>query len=536
MKRYRALPALLALLALHGGPAATRAQAQCMLANPSFEIGGQSGAVFGGWNQFGSVGSSTSAVHGAKAARVSGPNTGGWDISAFWQGQTSAPGDTWLVAGHVRVPSANPLAAQSRAIVNVEWRNSGGALIDYESHEVASPASARDTSLAFSFLTGAAPTGTASARLLLAVLQGPGDPQRDAIYDQVRFEKQTVPSLADKQWGDFGGGTTLSFAGRTWRVKGPGYYGPGPSSFSNSPSAVWTDTDGRLHLTIAQSGGVWYSTEVALIEPLGYGDYVFTTRGRLDTFDPTTVLGLFVWEYGPCYDPGYLWWNPYNETDIEFSRWGDAGGPNMNYVTQPYDWGGNIQHYYVSFSPDEVTSHAFRWKSDRVEHRSWRGGPDDEATSQPIAQWTYTGPHIPRPDQPRVHMNMWQFAGPPATRQEAVIEDFRFVPWPLPLLDVPAAVPVASGGARLALASRNPASDGATLRCVLPRGGTLRVALHDAAGRVVRVLDAGARPAGAHELAWDGRDEDGRRVAPGVYLARLSAGGDVAVARVVVLW
>ena len=520
-------------LVLTGALAAAEARAQCMLANPSFEIGGQSGAVFGGWNQFGSVGSSTSAVHGSRAARVSGPNTGGWDLSGYWQAQDSAPGERWTATGYVRVPSSRPLAGQSKAIVNVEWHAAGGALISYESHDVATAATAQDTSLAWAFTTAAAPAGTVSARLVLGVLQAPGDPQRDAIYDQVTFVKLTTPSLDQLQWNDFASGRTVSFAGRTWRVKGPGYYGPGPNSFSNSTDAVWVDAGGRLHLTIAKVGSTWFSTEVALTEPLGYGDYVFTTRGRLDTFDPTTVLGLFVWEYGPCWDPGYLWWNPHNETDIEFSRWGVPGGPNAQFVTQPYDWGGNRYPFSMSFTADEVTSHAFRWLPGRIEYRSWRGGPLAETPASTVASWTYTGPHIPRPDQPRVHLNMWQVDGPPATTQEAVLEDFRFTAWPPVVLDAPPAA--APRGAALALASHNPASGGAALRCTLPRAGRVTVSIHDAAGRAVRVLDGGVRPAGVHELAWDGRDEAGRRVSPGVYLARLTAGPSVAVARLVVL-
>lgn len=530
----RRLIAALALAALATAALVGHGRAQCMLANPSFEIGGQAGAVFGGWNQFGSVGFVTGALHGARAARVSGPNTGGWDVSGFWQAQTSVAGDRWLVAGHVRVPSARPLDGQSKAIVNVEWRSSGGTLISYESHDVATTASVRDTFLAFAFTTAAAPAGTASARLLLGVLQAPGDPQRDAHYDRVRFEKQTIPSLDDLQWNDFASGRSLSFAGRTWRVKGPGFYGPGPNSFTNSAGAVYVDGDGRLHLTITKTGSTWYSTEIALTQPLGYGDYVFTTRGRLDTLDPTTVLGLYVWEYGPCYDPAFLWWNPHNETDIEFSRWGVAGGPNGQYVTQPWDWGGNRVQFSMAFTADEVTSHAFRWKADRIEYRSWRGGPLDEATSVQAAAWTYTGPHIPRPDQPRVHLNLWQVDGPPATTQEVVVQDFRFVP-PPELLDVPGFGGPAPGRATLALAGRNPARGGATLRCAIPQGGELRVAVHDAAGRMVRVLEGGMRPAGTHDLAWDGRDGAGRMAPPGVYLARLVHAGRHAVARFVLL-
>ena len=535
MTRWPCRFALTIAFALLGALAPQPSRAQCMLANPSFEISGQSGAVFGGWNQFGSVGSSTSAVHGARAARVSGPNTGGWDISAYWQAQDCSPGDRWTATGYVRVPSARPLAGQSRAIVNVEWRDSGGGLISYESHDVATVATPTDSSLAFTFTTAAAPAGTAAARLVLAVLQGPGDPQRDAIYDQVTFFKLTTPSLDAIQWNDFASGRTVSFAGRIWRVKGPGYYGPGPNSFSNSTGAVWVDASQRLHLTIAKVGSTWFSTEVALTEPLGYGDYVFTTRGRLDTLDPTAVLGLYIWEYGPCWAPEYLWWNPHNETDIEFSRWGVPGGPNGQFVTQPYDWGGNRHQFSMSFAADEVTSHAFLWRPDRIEYRSWRGGPQAETPASTVESWTYTGPHIPRPDQPRVHFNLWQVDGAPATTQEVVMDDFRFTAWPAPVLDVPAPAPSPAGGAGLALASRNPVRGVATLRCTLAREGRVRVTIHDAAGRAMRELDGGVRPAGTHDLAWDARDAAGAPVAPGLYLARLSAGGAFAVTRLVVL-
>lgn len=530
-----AAAAALAILAAF----AAEARAACLLANPSFEIAGSSGNLFGGWNQFGTVGSSTAAIHGAKAARVTGPNAGPWTVSGFWQPLDSSPGNTWKVTGFVRVPSAAPLAGQSKAIVNVEWRTSGGALISYESHDVATAATAWDTSVAFAITTAAAPAGTASARLVLGVLQGPGDPARDAIYDRVTFEKQTVPTIDAAQWNDFPSGRTLAFASRTWRVKGTGYYGPGPNSFSSAPSAVWVDANARLHLTIARSGGIWYSSEVALEEALGYGDYVFTTRGRLDTLDPTVVLGLFIWEYGPCYDPALLWWNPFNEVDVEFSRWGNPGAANnAQFVAQPYDWGGNLHGFAMTFTADEVTSHAFRWLPNRVEFRSWRGGPLDESPGTLVRSWTYTGPHIPRPDRPRVHLNLWQFGGPPATTQEVVLEDFRFAPWPLAMVDVPRG-PDPDPVAAIALASANPSRGGAVLRCRLDGTAIARLTIHDVAGRVVRTLDPGPLPAGTHDVRWDGRDEAGARVAPGVYLARLvsggAGGGRAAAARVVVL-
>jgi hypothetical protein len=505
-----------------------------MLANPSFEIGGAGGTMFAGWNQFGVVGSSSVASHGHFAARASGPNTGNWDVSGFWQGLDSQPGDHWKLMGTVRVPSSKPLAGQSAAIVNVEWRGGGGALIAYESHTVASAGSPQDSTLAFSFTSGAAPAGTASARLLIGVLQGPGDPQRDAIFDQLRFEKQTVPGIEAIQWNDFPGGRSLTFAGRTWRVKGTGYYGPGPSRFSDASDAVWVDGNGALHLTISYRGDGWYSTEVANVDSLGYGDYVFSTRGRLDLLDPTAVLGLYTWEYGPCYDPAFLWWNPHNEADVEFSHWGVPGSPIEQFVVQPADWGGNLLRFPVTFADDEITSHAFRWYPDRLEFRAWRGGVLDESPAHLIQNWTYTGPHVPRPDRPRVHLNLWQFNGPPAIQQEVVIDDFRFTPWPAPVVGVGDA-PSGGAGLDLALASRNPAPGSVTLRCAIPNAGDARVAVFDLVGRRVRTLFAGALGAGAHEFHWNGRDDAGARVPAGIYLCRIDSGGASARARVVML-
>jgi hypothetical protein len=162
--------------------------------------------------------------------------------------------------GTVRVPSSKPLAGQSAAIVNVEWRGSGGALIAYESHTVASAGSPQDSTLAFSLTSGAAPSGTASARLLIGVLQGPGDPQRDAIFDQLRFEKQTVPGIEAIQWNDFPGGRSLDVRRiETRRVKGTGYYGHGTLAGFRAiaADAVWggRHLSAALHRTISYRGG-----------------------------------------------------------------------------------------------------------------------------------------------------------------------------------------------------------------------------------------------------------------------------------------
>jgi flagellar hook assembly protein FlgD len=52
----------------------------------------------------------------------------------------------------------------------------------------------------------------------------------------------------------------------------------------------------------------------------------------------------------------------------------------------------------------------------------------------------------------------------------------------------------------------------------------VRLAVYDLGGREVAVVDEGARGAGIHEIAWDGRDRSGRRAGAGIYFFRLEAG------------
>ncbi|MBE0566672.1 MAG: hypothetical protein IH621_11970 [Krumholzibacteria bacterium] len=521
-----------ALLAVAFG--AGQAHGQCILANPSFEIAGSGGAVFGGWNQFGAVGMAGEAVHGARAARVSGPDTGGWDVSGFWQEQDCVPGEQWEVAGHVRHPAGKPLTGVSAAIVNVEWRTAAGALISYDSFAVADAGSAPDAYAAFGFVSSAAPANTAKARLLLGVLQAPGEPSPDAWYDQVTFHSTTAPTIDDVQWQDFPGGRTVAFAGRTWRVKGPGFYGPGANLFCHLPDCVWVDGDGQLHLTLSNRSGNWYATEVVTEETLGYGDYVLTTVGRLDLLDPLAVLGIFLWQYGPCWDDGYLWWNAFNEIDIEYSRWTDPGASIGQFVAQPYNWSGNLERFDYDFAPGEVTSHAMRWLADRVEYRVWRGGPGDESPANLIHAWTYTGPHIPRPERPRLHLNLWRITGAPAANQEIVFRDFVFVPegGVSAVEDGPPATLPAAPAGRLLPAVPNPFNPRTTVRFALARAGEVELAVYDPGGRLVRALVSGPFAAGEHAVVWDGLDRRGQGAASGVYLVVLRGGNFVESQRV----
>jgi hypothetical protein len=523
--------AALLLTGIYGGGDAF---GQCILANPSFEIVGSGGEVFAGWGEFGVVGSSLDATHGRRAATVVGPNTGVWDFSGYYQVLDSAPGDRWAASVLAWHSPANPLTGESSGYVSIEWRDGGGAFISSEVHTTVDAFAPPGQITLLSVESDPAPTGTAYVVFVLGVAQGAADPVPWVHYDQATFENLGPPPPEDREWGDFPGGRTIDFSGRTWRVKGPGYYGPGPNLFCDTASCTWVDAEDRLHMTIQNILGSWYSTEVTLEESLGYGDYIFTTLGRLDTLDPNVVLGMFLWQYGPCYALENLWWNPHNEIDVEISRWGDPGNDVAQFVAQPFDWPGNISRFNIAYSEGELISYAFRWHPDRVDYRSWRGGPQDESPGNLIHSWTYTGPHIPRPERPRVHINLWQFENPPGSNQEVIFDEFTFIPSG-GVVDVPVDPVLAPSVPQISFAQPNPFRSGTTIRYTIPHEGKVEIAVFDVSGRLIRNLVNSTMPAGDHQAHWDGRDHSGNRIAAGVYLYRLRYGDVEETRRVVFL-
>ena len=490
-------------------------QAQSIVVNPSFEISGSGGVVFGGWNQYGQTSSTDTAAHGFVAARVSGLSSGAENESGYWQQFSCDVGERWQIGGFVSNPLALPLTGDCIARVKVEWFNSSGTFIDLDTYTVADASTPTGQFRTFSLLSAPAPAGTTALRLVLSVLQSATAPAADVYYDQITCYSTSAPTIDDVQWDDFPSGRTIEFSNKTWRVKGSGNYGPGPNNFSHQPESVWVDAQDRLHLSIKQISGAWYSTEVTLVDTLGYGDYIFTTLGSLDLLDSRTVLGLFLWQYQPSWDPGASWWNPYNEIDIEYSRWGNPTNDIGQFVAQPWDWAGNIIRYDAEFGATEVSSHAFRWLPDSVEFRSWRGGPEDETTQSTIFTWNYFGPHIPRPEQPRVHLNLWYMGSPPSTNQEVILPSFTFISaYGNTASDDMLANPIP---AILHQNYPNPFNPLTTISFELSDAGRVKLEIFDIRGRKVATLTDETKQAGNHTLQWNASDQPS-----GVYLYRLT--------------
>jgi len=78
----------------------------------------------------------------------------------------------------------------------------------------------------------------------------------------------------------------------------------------------------------------------------------------------------------------------------------------------------------------------------------------------------------------------------------------------------------------IALLANTPNPFGSTTKIAfaLPSAERVTLAIYDLAGRRVRALVDGARPAGTQGVTWDGTDARGESVPAGIYVYRLRAG------------
>jgi len=232
---------------------------------------------------------------------------------------------------------------------------------------------------------------------------------------------------------------TIEFSGYTWGVKeSPVPVGPGSNRFGGDSDNVWVD-GGKLHLTIQQKGGHWYSSEVICTEGLGYGDYLFQTSSRVDNLDSNAIFGAFTWE---CWgDPSALPGQCNREIDFEDGRWGDPTEPlNSQFVVQP-----DAPHRFSlpDLSEGADLTRILKWEDGRVTfillkgHHTFDSWDDGDV----IKEWWYVddpdaGHHVPEPGDARWRFNLWLIDGlDPAGdgELEVVVDHFAYVPEPTTL-------------------------------------------------------------------------------------------------------
>lgn len=216
----------------------------------------------------------------------------------------------------------------------------------------------------------------------------------------------------------------IEFSGMEWTVKSStAPVGPGPNYFSSGAESVWVDEKGQLHLKVIHKDGRWYCAEVVTADVLGYGTYQFELRSGAEQLDKYAVLGLFTWDNtAPQAN--------YREIDIELARWGEANGPNAQFVVQPWDRTGNRYRFHIDPQAGSST-HRFVWAPERVEFLSFLGSAQSPDPQDIVEQWSYTGTDIPPSGAANARINLWLFGGRPPSdvkEIEVILSSFEFIP------------------------------------------------------------------------------------------------------------
>jgi hypothetical protein len=87
--------------------------------------------------------------------------------------------------------------------------------------------------------------------------------------------------------------------------------------------------------------------------------------------------------------------------------------------------------------------------------------------------------------------------------------------------------PVVAGGYTLSANIPNPFTKSTEISYFAPRSGSMKLEVYSMDGQLVKTLVNGNVEAGQHTAVWAANDENGKAVASGTYVYRLSAGQTV---------
>ncbi|MCG8608115.1 ASPIC/UnbV domain-containing protein, partial [bacterium] len=81
----------------------------------------------------------------------------------------------------------------------------------------------------------------------------------------------------------------------------------------------------------------------------------------------------------------------------------------------------------------------------------------------------------------------------------------------------------------------NPFNAGTSIEYTLPEAGHVTLKIYNLQGQTIATLIDAHQARNAYRIEWDGRDSKGQYVATGVYLYRLTAGGDVSIKKMLLM-
>ena len=332
--------------------------AQAQLVNPSFEIPGTS-TIFDQWTNFENAVPEFGIFRsGAVSVKMFGNGSGPFNAAGVFQAIPAAPGQSFQGSAYWLNSSTDPILADNFGAVNIEWINSGGTTISFDSAQSGNAGSPQDT-WTQTTVQGVAPAGTVAARLVLLHLQGPAQAAGAIFYDDANLAQVTPSGLvnpgfesglggwsafgnafADGQFARTGVGAAKMFGNFFGGFNASGVF----QQFPAEPGQTWTgDAFAGTISSDRVSGGnfvvmniEWRDVTGNLISFVSAPALDATTAP--DVFHPVSVTGvapagttavrivlLHLQPDQPSFAGGAVWWD-----DVTFGQ-GGGPGPSCDY-------------------------------------------------------------------------------------------------------------------------------------------------------------------------------------------------------------
>ena len=212
-------------------------------------------------------------------------------------------------------------------------------------------------------------------------------------------------------------GSVLKFSGYDWSVRHGTDDRYGAKNYY-SPSNVWIDVEGYLHLRIVREPTRTVCADLSLTRSLGYGTYVFKVRD-ITNLEPAAALSFRTWDDQDSIEN-------HREMDLELSKWGNPSGRNADYAVQPYFFPENKIFYTASPGTLVLSLH---WEEGKASFQTVREGVSDSRHSAAIRKTFTVG--IPEAGNELLNINFCDFKSskePLKKGGEIVIENFQFLP------------------------------------------------------------------------------------------------------------
>jgi hypothetical protein len=206
----------------------------------------------------------------------------------------------------------------------------------------------------------------------------------------------------------------ITFGGFDWEV----YRVPKDSfgiSYPNSPSNVWVDNKGWLHLRLTKGAEGWTGAEIKLTRSVGYGTYSFLVD-RSSELEPATVFGIH--SFDPL-DAGQY----HRAFDFMLGQFGDPSIKNVQYSILPFNVPGNV--YRVTIPPAKFMQ-SIRWEQGRLTFQTRA----TSGHSPLVAEHVFTS-GVPTPGGEQIHINLFAYGNAKIAQMneaEVIVERFVYLP------------------------------------------------------------------------------------------------------------